>query len=83
MKIEVTDHALVRWLERVKGIDTQVFRDEIARTVEDAVKAGATKVVIAGNTYVLDGRKVCTVIDGYTKPYTERGGYRPRVARRA
>jgi hypothetical protein len=83
MKPEITDHALVRWLERVKGVDLQPYRDEIAAAVDGAVRVGATKAVIDGNTYVLDGHRVCTIIDGYMKPYTERGGYRPRKARRA
>lgn len=33
---EVSDHAIVRWLERVEGLDIAALRTKIARMLEDA-----------------------------------------------
>lgn len=42
----VTDHAIVRYLERVKGIDMDIIRAEIdTPTVEIAVEFGAPTVI--------------------------------------
>lgn len=38
----VTDHALVRWLERVGGIDMAYFRREIAERCKDLLDSGAS-----------------------------------------
>lgn len=38
--LEVTDHAVVRWLERVMGVDLEAYRVEI----RDAFRAGAASV---------------------------------------
>lgn len=38
----VTDHALVRWLERVGGIDMQYFRRQIAERCQDLLDSGAS-----------------------------------------
>jgi hypothetical protein len=61
----VTDHALVRWMERVHGIDFTSFRNEIATTCDDAFKVGASKVMVDGFTYVIDGNSVRTVVEGH------------------
>ncbi|WP_051949305.1 hypothetical protein [Methylosinus sp. PW1] len=54
----VTDHALVRWLERVKGVDVEAFRKEIAETVATGTSLGATGVKAPdGFLYVLDPRR--------------------------
>lgn len=54
MKITVSDHALVRFLERVGEIDMTTFREHIAGLVLSAMKAGATSVRIDGFMYILD-----------------------------
>lgn len=41
-KVEVTDHALLRYLERKYSIDVEALRREIAKEVECAVIMGAT-----------------------------------------
>lgn len=62
--INVTDHALVRWLERKHGADLRGYREEIAQTVKDAVSVGASKVTINGLTFVLEKNNVVTVVPG-------------------
>jgi hypothetical protein len=55
-RVHVTEHALLRYLERVMGLDVAALRLEIARTVDRAAEAGARAVTIAGHRYVLDFR---------------------------
>jgi hypothetical protein len=48
----VTDHALVRWLERVHGMPMDAFRDHLRGIVADAAKAGAASMTRDGFTYL-------------------------------
>ena len=66
--VMVTDHVLVRFLERVKGVDMAAVRAEIAGIVEGALGIGATKFTAGGITYVLDPKKraIITVVFGTT-----------------
>lgn len=57
----ITDHALIRWLERVQGIDLTVFRDEIAAITRRGVAAGACSVTKDHFRYCLVGATVVTV----------------------
>ncbi|MBR9819363.1 MAG: hypothetical protein GYB51_00010 [Rhodobacteraceae bacterium] len=58
----VTDHAVLRHLERVKGFDIEAVRTEIARKTERGVRLGAASVLIDGFRYVLRGGSVVTVL---------------------
>lgn len=49
----VTDHAIVRYFERVLGFDVPALKEEIARTADAAVKTGATGVVLGRWRYVV------------------------------
>lgn len=62
----VTDHALVRYLERVRGIDMDALRQEIAAQVHavDEVPDGLPEpigVVVGGFVFKLKGRSITTV----------------------
>ena len=46
-------HAVLRYLERVEGIDLEALRRKIARTVDQAARQGATGVVVNGFCYKL------------------------------
>lgn len=59
--IHVTDHALVRYLERVHGVDVSGLRKRIGRIVHKAVLHGAAGVRINGVSYRLDGNHVITI----------------------
>lgn len=62
--VVVTDHAVVRWLERVAGFDIAALRDQIATSAEVGITYGAKAVVVAGGKLVIDlaGRSVVTVL---------------------
>lgn len=69
VKLDVTDHAVIRYMERVKGIDVKAIRDEIleccshAKGLEDAANfnlfTGDYKMVIKNGSVitVLDRKK--------------------------
>ncbi|MCA3456576.1 MAG: hypothetical protein IOC92_02580 [Rhodobacter sp.] len=67
-RLRVSDHAVLRYLERVGGFDIERLRREIARRVETAVQAGACGVVVDGWSFRIKdgphGPVVTTVIDG-------------------
>lgn len=48
----VSDHAIVRYLERVEGFDIAELRLTIARRVDYAASLGASAVVVEGFRYV-------------------------------
>lgn len=55
----VTDHALVRYLERVCGIELDGYRREIEARTAHAVEVGACGLISEGWRYVIvDGRIV-------------------------
>lgn len=60
--VKVSDHAVVRWLERAHEVDIEGLREEIARLVEPAVKVGAASITIGNVTFALSGSNVCTVL---------------------
>ena len=51
-RTEVSDHAIIRYLERVHGYDIDALRANIAARVDEAACAGAVAVVIDGFRYV-------------------------------
>ena len=52
----ITDHALLRYLERHVGIDIEAHRREMERAVERGVQEGACGVVIHGLRFCLRAR---------------------------
>ena len=73
----VTDHAVIRYLERVEGVDIEAIRREIGRRAETGIEAGACGVVSAGFCYGIEGGVVVTVLHHNR---AERG--KPRRRRR-
>jgi hypothetical protein len=53
-RVRVTDHAVVRFLERVGGVDVEALRQGIARAVDEAARMGASAVTIDGFRYALE-----------------------------
>lgn len=49
----VTDHAVLRYLERVKGVDVEAARMDLGHKVDAAIRAGAVATVSDGIRYVL------------------------------
>lgn len=58
----VSDHALVRYIERVLGIDVETLRREIGRRVDRGAELGACGVVLDGFVYKLQDGTVTTVM---------------------
>lgn len=57
----VTDHAVIRYLERVEGMDIETIRRRIGRKVDRAVELGAMGAVVDGVVYRLRDGVVITV----------------------
>lgn len=57
----ISDHALLRYLERVVGIDVQSHRRAVERRVSDAVEQGACGLISGGYRYAIRDRTVTTV----------------------
>ncbi|WP_411836722.1 hypothetical protein [Paracoccus sp. ME4] len=66
-RLGVTDHALIRYLERVGGFEIEALRRDIAHRLQPASDAGAASVVIDGHVYLIGradprGPSVVTVL---------------------
>jgi hypothetical protein len=61
MEIEVSDHAVVRWLERMKGVDVQAIRNEIANHARGLL-GGPEAPAVGRVRIVIDGPRVVTVL---------------------
>lgn len=59
--VVVTDHAIVRYLERARGIDIDPIRRHIADLAVRGVEAGATGVIIEDVKLILVQATVVTV----------------------
>lgn len=60
---EVTDHALIRYLERVNGFDVEGFRRNILTpALIGAIKSGAQRYKSDGIEFAINGNKVVTVV---------------------
>jgi len=63
VKPAVTDHAVVRYLERLYGFDFENIRNEIlSDKMLGAMNFGASGLKVDGGRFVLDGKKVITFI---------------------
>ena len=59
----VTDHALIRWIERVNGFNMDQFRQAIVdQGLYAALKSGATCYTRDGVEYVIKDGRIVTVI---------------------
>ncbi|PQV56386.1 hypothetical protein LX70_02652 [Defluviimonas denitrificans] len=61
--VVVSDHALVRYIERVLKIDVETLRREIGRRVDRGVEMGVTGVEVDGFIYKLQEGHVTTVLE--------------------
>jgi hypothetical protein len=60
-EVIVTDHALVRYLERVLEIDVERIRADIAAECSSAVNVGAKRLRRGPLVYRFDGAKLITI----------------------
>lgn len=68
----VTDHALLRHLERVKGIDVEAVRTELGHKVDAAIEAGARATIAEGIRYVLVEDRLISCVPVKSKPLRGR-----------
>jgi len=66
MKVRISDHALVRWLERAHDIDMEDFRSKLAVLAQPFFDARLKHAEIGGFWFVFDGGGLVTVTP--TKP---------------
>lgn len=71
----VSDHALLRWLERRHGFNVDALRDEAAREIERYAGTGCKSVTVDGLQWIIDGWRATTVLPAGVKAIS-RG--RPR-----
>ena len=76
----ITDHALIRYLERVKGVDVDALRSEIGQLVVRGAEQGACGVKVAGFTYRIE--EGCVVTVQQDNRHDRRFGRRPRAGHR-
>lgn len=60
--LPVTDHAVLRWLERHGFVDVEGVREQIFRETHEALKSGASKITINGTEYRISNGVVVTLI---------------------
>lgn len=65
----LSDHALLRYLERVKGVDVEAARREIMTpSIIAAVKALATSVIVNGARFLVREGTIVTIMEADKKP---------------
>jgi hypothetical protein len=89
-RIGVTDHAVIRWLERVQGIDPEAIREQIRAVCAEAIEAGAVSLNKPEGTYIIQSDSRCAVtilapgmLDERSKRWKMRPRYRPSEGARA
>lgn len=60
--LEVTDHAVLRYLERSQGVDVEAVRLQIRDIVIKGAELGASAVTAEGLRFVLRNNSVTTVL---------------------
>ncbi|MEM9968472.1 MAG: hypothetical protein AAF755_10260 [Pseudomonadota bacterium] len=76
----VSDHAVVRYLERVKGMNIADIRALIGKKADDSISQGASGVISEGHFYkVQDG--VVTTVAPLNKPKIGQTRYKKQQRR--
>ena len=74
--LKITDHAILRYLERAKGMDVEAVRAEIMLIVGPAYAMGATKFSKGGLTYMLNYGVLSTITPNESVRASIEEGYR-------
>lgn len=61
--LPVSDHAVLRWLERFGHVDVEAVREQIFVETREALASGASKISINGTEYRMNDGVVVTLID--------------------
>lgn len=61
--VHITDHAILRFLERAYGLDVESVRAEMARGLQPAIDFGCSTVICHGvRLQIRDGNTVVTAL---------------------
>jgi len=61
-RVVVSDHAVLRYFERVQGVDIERIRREIGARVDHAAAQGACGLIFDGYTYRIENNTVTTIL---------------------
>jgi len=64
----VTDHAVLRYIERVMGVDVDRIRRTISEAVDGAAKIGVNRVTINGWEFRIKDGTVVTMLSRHSEP---------------
>lgn len=67
LEVFITDHCLLRYLERVEGVDVATYRRKLGNDLRKVLKntpagVGAKGIKLNGMTFKLDGNAVTTIV---------------------
>lgn len=78
-RVIVTNHALLRYLERVGGFDIEGLRRAIEQQIEAKTPEGASAIILDGHRYVLrDGGPAARLVVTVMPQDCSLGMERPR-----
>jgi hypothetical protein len=66
--VHVSDHAILRYLERAHGLDVDAVRRHIAGRCTTGAELGALTVIVEGVKFVLVAAAADTVVTTVVKP---------------
>ena len=78
-RVRVSDNALLRWLERVEGVDVEAIRRRIAKAVQGGADRGADGVRVQGVTFKLAYNPGEAVVSTTVSIHTRRHLAEPRL----
>lgn len=85
-RTHVTDHALLRYLERVEGLNVEALRRRIGQAVDRLAVPGASGVQIDGHSYRLEhaptGAPIVTTVVHQNRADPRHGPARRRARER-
>jgi hypothetical protein len=81
-RIRVTDHVLVRYLERVHGYNMEGLRREIATRLQPAADAGATSLIADGVVFVIGSDDVGPTAITVLPKNSNLGSHLPHAGRK-
>lgn len=79
-RVRVTDHAVLRWLERIEGVNVDAIRRRIAKAVHRGAGQRAEGVQIDGVTFKLQYEISETVVTTTHSPHPRPHLAEPRLS---
>jgi hypothetical protein len=67
-RLDVSDHAVLNWLEKVEGVDVAGIRRRIAKAARNAVEQRASGVRVEGVTFKLEYGAITPVVTTTLSP---------------